>query len=151
MHAYMPTHTYIYVTPSSQRLDIFYMKFLEKAKEKCPLHCLSHCLATNSFRKFHTAMGTELLKGALPPLKVPQTSDSILLIERFIHRFKGVLPCQEYAIDTSAAATNQIPLVRFPACFAAIHSLELRPSHWPLPLSPPFTSLFMPVYNIGIS
>lgn len=37
------------------------------------------------------------------------------------------MPCQRrYATHTLAVATNQIPLARFPACFADIQSINLQ-------------------------
>lgn len=54
------------------------------------------------------------------------------------------MPCQRrYATHTLVVVTNQIPLVRFPACFADIQSINPRSSHWPHPHQP---SMHVAVY-----
>lgn len=55
------------------------------------------------------------------------------------------MPCQgRYATHTLAVATNQIPLARFPACFADIQSINPRSSRWPHPHQP---SIHIAVYS----
>lgn len=137
----------MYVTSYTQRHDIFHIRFLD-AKKKCSLDCLSHCLATKSFRKLHIICqyraGTGMHKGDLLLSKSLRRQTRCCLFNALFIDLKGVVPCQSrYATHTLAVATNQIPLARFPACFADIQSINPRSSHWPHPCQP---SIHIAVY-----
>lgn len=76
--ACLSTHMYLCMWHRIHR-DMTFFILDSLMQNKCPLDCLSHCLATKSFRKLHIFCQYSSRKwnsqGWPPPLEEPQTSD----------------------------------------------------------------------------